>query len=142
MHSKLVVRMRDGSLLKGFSHDFFPYKPSFHVRIVDEGEEPLETRKIQIKDIYAVFFTRDFGFARERRYTKDDLPHDIEPAQTLGARPVRVTFVWGEVLEGLAYGYDERRPAFFLFPTAPEDRVFNIERAFVTRQAIQHIEQF
>jgi hypothetical protein len=44
------------------------------------------------------------------------------------------------VLEGLSYGYDPARPGFFLFPTDPVERTYNLERAFFTQQAVSGVD--
>lgn len=137
----MVILRGDGERLRGFSHDFYPGKAFFHFHEVDPSGEIVETHELALEEIHAVFFVRDFAFDRENRYTAENAPTVSEPPPTAGAKQLRVKCVWGEVLEGLTYGYEPNRPGFFLFPTAPEDRVYNLERAFLTRQAIQDVEQ-
>lgn len=137
----MVILRRDQSRIRGFSHDFYPGKAFFHFHEVDPSGEIVETHEVALEEIHAVFFVRDFGFEREKRYTAENAPPPAESPPTAGAKRLRVKCVWGEVIEGLTYGYEPNRPGFFLFPTAPEERVYNLERAFLTRQAIEIVEQ-
>ncbi len=136
----MVVLRTDGSRLRGFSHDFVPGRSGFHLQEVDPGGEPARTCTVDLRDVHAVFFVRDFGFKRERRYTADTAPRSVTDPPVTGAKRLKITFVWGEVMEGLSYGYDPNRPGFFLFPTEPRERAYNLERAFVTRDAIREVQ--
>lgn len=111
---KIVVHYADGRILKGYSHDFYPNKPRFHLFLAVAGlfDEAIEVR---IHDLKAVFFVRDFAGDPEydeRKYFADGL----RPP----GRKVEVTFMDGEVLVGATIGYDPRRPSFFLVPADPE----------------------
>lgn len=140
MSRRMVVLRTDGTRLRGYSHDFVPGKPAFHFQEVDEAGEVTDTHTLPLEDVHAVFFVRDFGFEREHRFTAEDAPRDLLDPPTAGSKRLKVTCVWGEVIEGLSYSYEPGRPGFFLFPTAPEERVYNLERAFLTRHAVAGIE--
>lgn len=135
----MVVRLADGTLSKGFSLDFVPGKPQFHLQIVRPEGSPSEVRALRMDDVLAIFFVRDFAFDRKRRYTSEDAPQEPARPPSAGSRRLRVTSAWGEVLEGLSYGYDPDRAGFFLFPTDPVDRAYNLERAFFTRQGVRDV---
>jgi hypothetical protein len=138
MRNRMVVRLAGGEILKGFSHDFAPNKPIFHVQTVDSSGEVGDAQALRVEDVAAIFFVRDFAFDRTRRLTAP--PGKEEPIQPpAGARALRVKFRWGEEMEGLTYGYDPKRPGFFLYPTAPLERVYNLERTFVGRGAIEEV---
>ena len=134
----MVVRMAGGELLKGFSHDFAPNKPRLHVQMVGPEGEVLGTRDVYVKDVEAIFFVRDFAFDR-----KDHLPGpltDENPAAVpAGARAVVVKFIWGKEMEGLTYGYDPKRPGFFVYPTSPLHHAYNCERAYISRNAAETV---
>jgi hypothetical protein len=56
---KVIMRYANGKLIKGYTNDFFPNKPLFHVRSIesqptDKGEE------VSIKEFKAVIFVKDF----------------------------------------------------------------------------------
>lgn len=140
MARRMVIRLSDGSLVKGYSHDFVMGKDAFHLQTVHPDGSLGELRTLHLEGIHAIFYVRDFGFDRTRRYTPEDSPWNPPPPPTAGARRLRVKCVWGEVLEGLCYGYDEKRPGFFLFVVEPVERTFNLERAFFTRHAVSGIE--
>ncbi|HEX2464922.1 MAG TPA: hypothetical protein VHR17_09865 [Thermoanaerobaculia bacterium] len=125
MRSKLVVRYMDGRVVKGWSPDLFPNKPTFHVT----DWETNETIEVQLSELKGVFFVKDYtsGPDRHRRY-------DLERAG-LGRR-VRVRFSDGEVIEGYTNGYSGDRLAFFVFPPDPED---NTERMLVVTKATTEV---
>ncbi|HUP20939.1 MAG TPA: hypothetical protein VM778_13455 [Gemmatimonadota bacterium] len=140
MSRRMVVLRTDGTRLRGYSLDFVPGKPAFHFQEVDESGEVASTHTLPVEDVHAVFFVRDFGFERGRRYTAEDAPHDLPDPPTSGSKKLKVTCVWGEVIEGLTYAYEPDRPGFFLFPTAPEERAYNLERAYFTPHAVAGVE--
>jgi hypothetical protein len=93
-----------------------------------------------MSDVDAVFFVRDFAFDREKRYEPEGDLTSMTAPPTAGARAIEVTTKWGEVLRGLTYGYQPQRPGFFLFPTEPLERALNLERAYITRQALSRVD--
>ena len=125
MRSKLVIHYLDGRVIKGWSPDLFPNKPTFHVT----DWETNETREVQLSELKGVFFVKEYGRSdrQHRRY-------DLERAG-LGRR-VRVRFNDGEVVEGYTNGYSGERLAFFVFPPDPED---NTERMLVVTKATTEV---
>lgn len=57
--AKVVVRIADGRILKGFTQDFFPNRDRFHLHPA-EGTQGKKT-EIFLGDLKAVFFVRDFA---------------------------------------------------------------------------------
>ncbi len=119
----LVVRYADGTVLKGYSADFDPEKPSFHLvpTEYDQGDEGIEVR---VKDLKAVFFVRRFEGDPDYNESKD-----LYAARPPGTRKVTVEFEDGEVLVGYTTGYDPSRPGFFFSPLDPRSnnlRVFAV----------------
>ena len=126
MRGKLVVHFLDGRLVRGWSTDLFPNKPTFHV----SDWETEESREIHLAEIKGVFYVKEYlGKADHpaRRY-------DIERAG-LGRR-VRVHFKDGETIEGYTNGYSRDRLAFFLFPPDPDS---NTERILVVTDATDDV---
>ena len=127
---KVVIRYADGRVIKGFTNDFFPNKPVFHVGSgpSDQGTE------IKVEELKAVFFVKDFEgdpeYDEYRAFKKD------QPVQ---GRKVLMTFNDGEMLSGSVLGYDPHRPGFFLIPSDPES---NNIRVFVVQAAVDQIEFF
>lgn len=140
IQTRIIVLLTDGSRLKGFSRDFNPSRSEFHLRVAGPAGETGELRQLTMADVHAVFFVRDFAFDRERRYEPEGDLSAMTAPPTAGARAIEVTTVWGEVLLGLTYGYQSQRPGFFLFPTEPLERALNLERAYLTRQAVARVE--
>jgi uncharacterized protein DUF6982 len=136
----MVIRLSDGSLAKGFSHDFVPGKRLFHLQTVHPDGGLGVLRALAMNDVDAIFYVRDFAFDRNHRYTPEDTPREPVQPPAAGARRLRVRCVWGEVLEGYSYAYDETRAGFFLFPTDPVERTYNLDRAFFNRHAISRID--
>jgi hypothetical protein len=107
--SKIVVRYRNGKILKGYTQNFFPNKPVFHVNR-HGGTGPGDVVEVNIDDLKAVFFVRDFtGNAKH-----------VERKQL--------------VMVGTTTGYDPKRPAFFLFPIDPSS---NNVRIFVVTKTVR-----
>jgi len=112
--SKIVVRYRDGKILKGTTQNFFPNKPVFHVhRLGSAGSGDLV--EVKVESLKAVFFVRDF--AGNPKY---DERKRLLPGEKPQGRMIEVTFRDGEVLTGTTTGYDPNRPGFFLFPVDPK----------------------
>ncbi len=111
---KIVVRYRDGRILKGYTQNFFPNKPVFHInRLGAPGSGDLV--EVKVGDLKAVFFVRDF--AGNPQYNERKRPLDGEK---ISGRMIEVTFRDGEILTGTTTGYDPNRPGFFLFPVDPK----------------------
>ncbi len=124
--SKIVVRRANGSTLKGFTQNFFPNKPSFHITpLGEEGKPPAE---VQVSDLKAIFFVRDFTGDKTFQ-EKKQLPEGEKPQ----GRLIEVTCKDGEVIVGTTTGYDPKRPGFFLFPV---DRKSNNLKAYIVSAAV------
>ena len=113
---KIVVHDRNGWLIKGYSYDFSPNKPHFHLSPSVAGLSPSdESVEVTIKDLKAVFFVKDFAgdpSYNERKYFADN--------ERPPGRKVEVKFFDGEVLVGSTMAYDRRRAGFFLIPADPK----------------------
>ncbi len=128
--AKLVVRYADGGILKGYSHDFSPDRPRFHV-VVAMGELTRRTVEVRVKHLKAVFFVRDFVGDPSYNERKEFLP-----GQVVSGRKVEMTFTDGEVLVGSTVGYEPRRPGFFFIPADPQS---NNLRAFAVAAAVSKV---
>lgn len=129
-HGKIVARYVGGRILKGFTYDFYPNKPRFHLMPAIGG--PMgKTIEVRVKDLKAVFFVRDFGGNPDYRERKEFLEGERPPG-----RKMEVTFTDGEVLVGSTVGYEPRRPAFFLIPADPKS---NNLKVFVVSAAVAKV---
>lgn len=129
-HNKVVIRFRDGRLLKGSVSDFTPNRDLFHFKptLAAPREKPLEVRFAELK---ALFFVRDFAGNPQRAEKRDS-----DPSPPAAGRRIRVVFQDGEVLVGTTNGYQPERLGFFVVPA---DRGSNNERCFVISSAAQQV---
>jgi hypothetical protein len=129
--SRLVVKYQDGQLLKGFSQDFHPSRPQFHLvrSLTVNGEPPAVVPIAQLK---AIFFVKDF--AGDASYV--DRGSFVEP---LPGRRLEVTFLDGEVMLGSTLNYRADGTGFFVTPADPNG---NNLRVFVSRCAVRHVRFF
>ena len=125
---KLVVRYKDGRLVKGFSHDFHPTRSQFAIWPSVNAPEH-EGIVVPLAGLKAVFFVRDFRgdstYVEEKRF--EQAPH---------GRRIEVTFFDNEVLIGTTLTYRPDGQGFFLSPADP--RANNL-RVFVVTSAVRHV---
>lgn len=126
--NKIVARYRNGRIRKGYTENFFPNKPKFHLRPLSVSG-PGEAEEVLLNDLKAVFFVRDFAGDRGYKERK----HLLEGEKTQG-RIIEVTFADGEVLVGTTMGYDPKRTGFFIFPVDPKTNNLKI---FVVSGAVR-----
>ncbi len=130
--TRLVVHYANGRVLKGYSYDFYPNKPHFHLLPPQPGfsftDEAVE---IRMKDLKAVFFVRNFegdpSYNEQKEFAEGERP---------SGRKVEVTFRDGEVLVGSTLGYDPRRRGFFFIPADPKS---NNLKVFAVRDAVINV---
>ncbi len=123
--NKVVVRFKDGTLKKGKTNDFFPTKSSFHLELLSG-----EIININIEDLKAIFFVKDFSGDKDRL----DIYDDPVPG---GGRKIRVAFLDGETIIGYTHGYSPDRTGFFIIPA---DKEGNNQRLFVIKSATREVE--
>jgi len=131
-NNKIVARFSDGRVLKGVTHDFAPNKPSFHL-FMDSEEPSKEQTEINVSDLKAIFFVKDFGGDSAYNERKDFLSED-----KLYGKKVKIVFSDGEALVGTSMGIDLNRPGLFLTPVDPQS---NNSRIFVVSSAVKEIQQ-
>ncbi|MFO7560815.1 MAG: hypothetical protein R6X10_18460 [Desulfobacterales bacterium] len=128
--NKVVVRLTDGSTIKGMTADFFPGKDIFHLFPADVpvGGKPVE---ICTKDMKALFFVKDFAGNPKR-----DKRNEFDPENPPAGRRIRVVFKDGEVFVGTTTGYQPGRPGLFVVPA---DADSNNERCYIVAASTQEI---
>jgi hypothetical protein len=126
---KVVIRHFNGRLIKGYTNDFFPNKPSFHVHPIESGhtDKGIEVFVVELK---AIFFVKDFA-GNPSYYEQKQFSGGQQPS----GRKVEVTFADGEVLVGSTVGYDPKRPGFFI---TPADSQSNNLRVYVVSTAVRN----
>ncbi len=122
---KVVAHFMNGELVKGYTNDFFPKKPSFHL-----GTSPSERgTEVTLKDLKALFFVKDFD-------GKSDYENrlNFDGGKVYQGRKAQITFTDGEIMLGTIQSYDKERPGFFIVPADENDnnaRVFAVAGAVV-----------
>ena len=129
--SKIVARFLDGKIVKGYTQNFFPNRPVFHVLPMDAASktDPIE---IQVSELKAVFFVRDFVGNKGHDERKG-----LAPGEKVQGRLIEVIFRDGEVLVGSTTGYDPKRPGFFFFPIDPKS---NNLKVYILSSAIRGVQ--
>lgn len=126
--NSVVVRFRDGRMLKGTTRDFLPAKAMFHLHPVN-SQEAVE---VMVQDLKAVFFVRRLGGDPNYNEYKD-LPE--QPMASLGKK-IGVVFADGEMLAGYTHSYNPSNPGFFVTPVDPKS---NNIRVFVVRDSVREV---
>lgn len=124
---KVIIRYADGKLIKGYTNDFSPNKPQFHVRSVDSGPTDRGV-DVSIRELKAVFFVKDFAGNPEYHEKKE-----FSGSQQAVGRKMEVIFKDGEMMVGSTMGHDPKRAGFFLTPADPQG---NALRVFVIAAAV------
>ncbi len=125
----VVVRMADGRVLKGTTHDFAPEKSRLH--LIPDGDMRAETVAIPIGAVKAIFFVKSWAgdSSHDAAYTWAEAPGT--------GRRVRVTFKDGETICGYTTAFAPDKPGFFFTPADPTG---NNLRVFAVREAVKKIE--
>jgi hypothetical protein len=126
---KVVVRYRDGRVIKGSTQDFFPNRDRFHLFAADKPSG--EAIEVLMKGLKAIFMVRDFIgeplYKEQKKYVEGEKP---------SGKKVEVTFIDGEVLVGSTLGYDPNRQGFFIFPADPKS---NNIRVYVVSSVVKKV---
>jgi len=131
IENKVVVRFRDGRMIKGYTYDFNPRKEVFHVTESQCAKEVVEVSNSQLK---AVFFVKTFEGNKDHRRPDD---FSVESLDSVHGLKVKVAFFDGEVMYGSTNGYTPHRKGFFIFPADEES---NNERVFIIRESTVFVE--
>jgi len=124
----VVVRYRDGRVLKGITKDFSANRSELHV--FEGGDEKNKPAPVQVAELKAIFFVRSYGGDPRRSEYK------LFDRSSVQARKVLVRFRDGEVLVGYTVGYDPKKQGFFVTPADPES---NNERVYVINAAVSKV---
>lgn len=129
MINKVVVKKKDGILLKGTTGDFRSNKESFHLHMLGSSD----TKKVLTNDLKAVFFVKKLEGNKEMHdHIKDNPPR---PRKTIG-KFVTVIFRDGEIIEGYSHSMHLDRIGFFM---SPVEIMGNNERIFVVLSFVETI---
>ena len=128
--AKIIVRYANGRIIKGYTDDFLPTKPIFHMQPIDSNTLN-EIIEVLVQDLKGVFFVRDFEGDPNYKEQKT-FPDGVE----VFGRKVEVRFKDGEVMTGSTLDYHPQRPGFFFLPSDPH---WNTLRVFVVFQAVSKV---
>ena len=130
MQNKIVVRYKDGRLMKGITGDFMPNKDLFHLVLVDA---PADAKPVDVpvREPKSVFFVKDYTGNSAYQEKKE-----FEPTRPVPGRKIKVVFKDSEVILGTTQGYQPDRPGFFIIPADPQS---NNDRCFVLSAATQKV---
>lgn len=123
--TKVVVAFLDKHRQRGYTYDFSPMRDYLNLL---PPEDPLQGRgtRVNLKDVKALFFVRDFVGNRNAQETPD-----LESAAH--GRKIEVSFSDGEKLVGKTEGYNPQKLGFFMFPADPKSN--NIRVYVITKNA-------
>ncbi len=125
MRNAVVAHLMDGKLIKGYSEDFFPNKPTFHIAEVESGN----VAEVEIPQLKALFFVKSLEGNK-------DYEENMEAERAGLGKRIKVRFKDGETIVGYTSGYSPERAAFFIFPGDPQS---NNERIFVVTATTEEV---
>jgi hypothetical protein len=123
--NKIVIKFKDGNILKGKTNDFFPNKDTFHL-----NQEDGQTKEINVDKLKAVFFVKDLKGDNNYVYKYDD---DVSG----GGKKIAADFYDGETIIGYVLSYSPQRQGFMM---TPADLGGNNERIFAVNSAIKSVD--
>jgi len=125
---KIVVRYKDGKMIKGVTSNFNQNRPIFHIKSNDQ-DAAAKLIEVNIQDLKAIFFVKDFAgnpdYEERKEFIEGDRPQ---------GKKIEVRFNDGEVIVGSTVGYDPKRKGFFVFPV--DDQCNNV-RIFVISETVK-----
>jgi hypothetical protein len=127
-HRKVVARYADGRLVKGYTFDFAPTNPRFHVFSHPAASGP--STQVLVRELKAVFFVRDLVGNPARKDSQKFPPGQVSNPH------VEVRFRDGEVMLGTADSPATEPQGFFLIPADPESNNFRVYVVAAATRAI------
>jgi len=123
--NKIVVKLKNQTVLKGKTNDFFPNRIRFHMELMDGS-----ITDVVVEDLKAVFFVKDFEGNKDRKDSFNDVISNA-------GRKTKVKFKDGEIIYGYTLGYSSDRQGFYL---TPADLGGNNERIFIVTSAVEKVQ--
>jgi len=122
---KIVVKLKNQTVLKGKTNDFFPNRTRFHLEQMDGT-----ITDVVVEDSKAIFFVKDYEGDKNHKDSYND-------AIGNAGRKTKVKFEDGEIIYGYTLGYSPDRQGFYL---TPADLGGNNERIFIVTSATQNVQ--
>jgi uncharacterized protein DUF6982 len=125
--SKAVVAFLDGRRLKGYIYNFSALKDRFRL-FFEQDVQQREGTDVQMKDLKAIFFAKDFVGDREYQESQTLAPQNQ-------GRKAEISFRDGEKLVGTTDAYNPQKIGFFIVPVDPRSN--NLRVFVITKNARQ-----
>jgi len=122
----IVVRFKDGHVMKCFTKDFYPNKDNFHITSEDGV-----THILKISELKAIFFVKSL---KGDKYRRDKNRFSV--TSKVAGKKVGIKFKDGEKLVGTALNYNTKNKGFFV---TPADEESNNEKVFIISNAVEKI---
>ena len=129
---KVIIKYKDGKILKGWVDEFRPQRDSFILFPLFEYSKE-KNLVINFESLKAVFFVKDFIGNKDYQKVRT---FNIDVAITPTQRKIIVNFVDNERLYGTCLTYGRFKKGFFVFPIDPKD---NNERIFVVHSSTKNV---
>ena len=123
--AKIVVQLKNQTVLKGTTNDFFPNRRRFHMELVDGS-----ITDVVVEESKAIFFVKNFDGNKDHKDSYND-------ALSNAGRKTKVKFKDGEIIYGYTLGYSPDRQGFYL---TPADLGGNNERIFIVTSATENVQ--
>jgi hypothetical protein len=121
---RVVIRLKDRSIMKGRTTDFYVDKSVFHVKLLSG-----ELVRVNLEDLKAAFLVKTFQGNKSYKCSyRDILPW--------GGHRIKVEFNDGEVIIGYTPHHINGHKGFFI---TPADSVGNNKEVFVVKSATKEI---
>ena len=127
--NKVVVRFLDGRVQKGTTEDFFPNRPTFHLRPLGASE----MTDVRCKELKAVFFVKDFAGDPKRHEARGFERATVDVSR---GKKIAIRFKDGELVFGFTLTYMPDRSGFFITPADPSS---NNLRIYVLAHAMREV---
>ena len=132
-HRKVVARYADGRLVKGYTFDFGPSQPRFHVFEQPSASGP--STQVLVRELKAVFFVRDL-IGNPARQDGQKFPS----GEATAGPHVKVRFHDGEVMVGTADSPPTDPIGFVLIPADPESNNLRVYVVAAATRAVYPLE--
>jgi len=132
---KVIVKFKDGKILRGWTANISPNKEVFHLYRTEEFREKGEKDIVEIKLSFlkVVFFVK--SHKGNKNYEKVRT-FEGQPKITPSQRKIIVTCSDDEKIYGTTLGYNPNKKGFFIYPIDPED---NNERIFIIQESVKSV---
>ncbi len=132
LKKKVVLKYKDGKIIKGWVEDFRSDRESFILYpLIEYSEE--ERLEIKFSSLKAVFFIKDFAGNKDYKKVRT---FNIDIKVTPSQRKLIVRFKDGENLYSTSHSCGRYKIGFFVYPIDPKD---NNERIFVIHSAVESV---